>query len=134
MAFNSSVTVKSSAINGEGVFALRDFRYGEVVVRWDDTREISKDELEQLPLLERKYVEIQKDKTLLVGKPERFVNHSCEANTRPGERCDIASRDIHSGEEVTADYSQFYIPSGQFHCACGSASCRVVIRGISTEL
>ena len=88
---NQSIIVKNYPINGKGVFAIHTILSGEVVVYWEATREISQSELESLPLEERHYVDIQQDKILLVGMPERFVNHSCEANTRPGVRCDVAT-------------------------------------------
>jgi SET domain-containing protein len=133
MIDRANVIVKTSHINGEGVFALRFIRRGEVAVKWDNTREIDESELASLPPGERNYIEIQGGKILLIGKPERFINHSCEANTLPGERCDIATRDIQAGEEITADYRNFYIPSGQFLCTCGSPKCRRVIHGVSGE-
>lgn len=131
MSSDSSVIVRTSVINGNGVFAVKAIRRGEVAVNWENTREIDKSELNSLPQEERNYLEIQGNKILLVGKPERFINHSCEANTLPGDRCDIALRDIQAGEEITADYSHFYIPSGYFQCTCGSQKCRGVIRGKS---
>ncbi len=133
MDANTFITVQSSAINGSGVFAAHCIRSGEVAVKWEDTREISKEEWASLSPEEKKYIDIQGDKVLLIGVPERFINHSCEANTRPGDRCDIASRDIQIGEEITADYSFFYISSGEFQCTCGSQKCRGTIRGVSAE-
>ena len=113
---NKSIIVKPSIINGMGVFATRIIYRGEVVVYWENTREITPSELESLSLEERRYIDIQKNKIFFIGKPERFINHSCDANTQPGDLCDIAIRDIEAGEEITADYSHFYIPSGQFQC------------------
>jgi hypothetical protein len=69
MSFDQPVIVKNSSSNGEGVFASRDIRRGEVAVRWDNTREISQREFESLPLQERNYIEIQGDQIFLVGKP-----------------------------------------------------------------
>jgi putative hydrolase of the HAD superfamily len=128
---NDSIVVKSSGIHGMGVFAQRTFLKGEVVLKWEDTREISQDELNSLPASEKNYIDIQGGKILLVGIPERFLNHSCAANTSPGENCDIANRDIEVGEEITADYGNFYIPQGHFRCECGASTCRTIVTGIS---
>lgn len=128
---HQSIIVKPSTINGVGVFATRIIHCGEIVVPWENTQEITQCELESLPQEERHFIDIQKGKILLVGKPERFINHSCDANTQPGNLCDIATRDIQAGEEITADYSHFYIPTGQFQCSCRSKKCRGVIRGAS---
>jgi len=55
--------------------------------------------------------------------PEKYVNHSCNANTRVGNQCDIAIRDIKKGEEITSDYGKegSFI---SFKCECGSKNCR----------
>lgn len=124
-----NIAVKISPIHGYGLYALRSFCVGEVVVTWKNTREITQDELDSLPPHERHYIDIQDGKILLVGEPERFVNHSCNANTTPGNLCDIANRDIPEGDEITADYGQFFIPGEKFQCKCGSTNCRGIIYG-----
>lgn len=127
----SPIGTKKSLIHGQGVYAQRAFKVGEIVVPWENTIEISQAELEALPGIERRFTDIQNGKILLVGIPERYVNHSCDANTRPGNLCDIAVRDISSGEEITADYGNFFILEGQFQCRCGSKKCRGIISGKS---
>ena len=121
------ITVKNSPIHGSGVYASCDIKNAEVVIHWEDTRELNKSEFDTLPIEEHAYIEISADKTFLMGKPERYINHSCDANTMPGEKCDIASRDIQTGEEITTDYSNFYIPDKSFNCACQSVNCRQLI-------
>lgn len=126
---HGKISVKNSPIHGRGVFATALIREGETAVSWENTREITVAERETLSPAERVYVDIQDGKILLVGEPERFVNHACEANTRAGVQCDIAVRDIEIGEEVTADYSQYYISAGHFSCSCGAPGCRGIVRG-----
>lgn len=133
MNSNESIIIKFSPINGSGVFATRNICCGEVVVYWRNTRAISQSEFEALPSEEQRYIDIQIDKILLIGTPERFINHSCEANTKPGILCDIALRDIKIGEEITTDYSNFYIPLGPFQCNCNSKNCRRYIQGTSIK-
>ena len=41
---------------------------------------------------------------VLLGEPERYVNHSCANNTGVEEFTDVAVRDILPGEEITSDY------------------------------
>lgn len=127
----AQVVVKRSYIHGNGVFATRSFKKGEVVVRWQNTQEISAQKYEALSFEQKKYVEFQDGKIFLLGAPERHVNHSCDPNTVPGIFCDIACKDIAAGDEITVDYSYFYIPTGQFQCNCGLKSCRKTIRGIA---
>jgi SET domain-containing protein len=123
------VIVKTSPIHGCGLYAVRPFRKGEIVLQWANARELSQDEYEELPESERIYIEFHRGKILLMGEPERFMNHSCDANTAPGDRCDIACRDIEKGEELTSDYAKCSIPTGRMSCVCGSPKCRRIIIG-----
>jgi SET domain-containing protein len=125
----TKLMAQESTIHGVGLFAKVFFKKGDVVVPWKNTREITFDEFAELPITEKQFTDFQNGKMLLIGKPERFVNHSCDANTIPGDLCDIASRDIFAGEEITSNYSNFFILSGQFNCSCGSPICRKVIYG-----
>ena len=97
----ADVIVKDSKIEGLGVFAARDFKKGKVVVKWDISRKLSKEEAENLPEDEKKYVAFYGEKYVLQLPPARHVNHSCEANTFVKDFCDIAKRDIKKGEEIT---------------------------------
>lgn len=126
-----SVVVHHSRINKRGVFAAQDFKKGEIVIAWNHTRKITETEYNALPAEERHYIEILDDGTyLLVGKPERYVNHSCDPNTAPDVNGnDVAIRDIKPGEEITTDYKDFSIPEGRFHCGCGTSQCRGLITG-----
>lgn len=123
------ITIKNSDIHGLGIYVTDDIKKGEVVIRWENTRELSKSECDALPIEEHAYIEKSGDKIFLMGKPERYVNHSCNANTTPGEKCDIANRDINIGEEITTDYGNFYIPDKIFNCSCQSINCRRLITG-----
>ncbi len=57
--------------------------------------------------------------------PEKFVNHSCQANTKVKNGCDIAIKNIKKGEEITADYGKEI--SVSFICRCGHKNCRGII-------
>ena len=124
---DSRMVVKASSIDSRGVFAVSEFQEGDVVLTWDATREISDAQFQALSCDDRQYIDIQKGKILLVGEPERYVNHSCDPNTRPGDRCDIACRHIAPGEEITADYALYNNPGLRFECRCGAPKCRGLI-------
>jgi SET domain-containing protein len=128
VAASDWIGVDPSRVHGKGVFA-RQFIPKGTVLPWRNTKEISRAELYLLPVSERRFTDNQDGKIFLVGEPERYVNHSCDSNTHPGSLCDIASRDILIGEEVTADYKNFYILDGSFECRCGSKTCRGTIFG-----
>ena len=61
-------------------------------------------------------------------EPERYVNHSCDANTTAKNPCDIAIRDIKKGEDVTGNYSEELIPNTKMKCNCKSKNCRKIIK------
>jgi hypothetical protein len=124
---SKGVQVRASSIHERGLFALKTFEVGEVVLRWDLTHSIPNEEVSQLPVAERRYTHpLGNGKTLLVQAPERYVNHSCDNNTEVRDFCDVAVRRILSGEEITSDYTADG-PS-TFICSCGSPNCRGEIR------
>ncbi len=58
-------------------------------------------------------------------------NHSCNANTAYDGLNVIATRAIAVSEELTLDYALLMNEESEsFHCSCGAASCRGVIRGV----
>ena len=120
--------VRQSPISGRGLFATRNIRKGEVVVRWENTRELNSEEYKKLCQDDLRFIDIQNGHIFLVGEPERFGNHSCDPNTTFGHDvgigCDIASRDICKGEEITSDYAQFCNPNRDFVCKCQASNCR----------
>jgi SET domain-containing protein len=121
---NNDIVIGRSKIGGRGLFARRAFRKGEIVLRWDVSRKIRRENIDSLPLEERHFLNPFDDEFfVLLGEPERYVNHSCANNTRVEEFTDRAVRDILSGEEITSDYQ-----SGgavvDFVCCCGAPNCR----------
>jgi len=118
------VEVRRSGIDGLGVFALRPFSRGEVVLRWDVSRRVPKGHAAGLPDSEKIYLHpYDEDSLVLVQPPERYVNHSCDNNTSVRDFCDVAVRDIGVGEEITSDYEADGAGL-KFECRCGSANCR----------
>ncbi len=121
------VEIRQSGIHGLGLFALREFATGDVVLRWDTSQVISREDLSRLPEPERKYTHPFSDtRMLIVQSPERFVNHSCDNNTVVRDFCDVAVKPIAVGDEITSDYGSD--GSGvSFNCLCGSEYCRRII-------
>ena len=121
----NDIEVKKSKIIGKGVFALRDFKKGEVVLKWNP-KSITKAEAENLPSAEKNYVLHRGRKFYIMQDPERFVNYSCESNTFTKDFSDIASRDIKKGEEITTTHDEEDINA--FECRCGSKKCKTIIK------
>lgn len=96
----ADIIVKKSNIEGNGVFAARNFKKGEVVLRWDISHALTPKELEQLTEEEKKYVSYTDGRYVVMQAPEKFVNHSCNENTHANNFCDIAKRDIKTGKRL----------------------------------
>jgi SET domain-containing protein len=121
---NNDVAIGPSTISGRGLFARRAFNKGDVVLRWDLSQKIRRATMDSLPPEQRHFLNPFDDEFfVLLGEPERYVNHSCANSTRVEAFTDVAVRDILRGEEITSDYR-----SGgavvDFVCCCGAPNCR----------
>lgn len=124
------VIVKKSKIHGKGVFASRNFKKGEVVLKWDISHRLTKEEVDKLPENEKRYIICMDGRYILMQPPARYINHSCDANTYADNFCDIAKRDIKKDEEITGDYSDD-ISKQSFECKCGCKNCCRIIKTAS---
>lgn len=131
MLYMEDVIVKKSKIEGFGVFALHNFKKGEIVIKWDISHQLTPEQIKEIPKEEKKYIAYLNGKYILMQPPARYINHSCDANTYANNFCDIAKRDIKKGEEITDDYSKDETPGFEMVCRCGSKNCRKIIKRIS---
>lgn len=101
-----NVEVKKSQIgqfkDGLGVFALKDFKIGDVLIKWN-LKILTEQEFKNLPASEKYFTHKRKGKIYLYPDPERHVNRSAEPNAYPDFEfgADIALRDIKNGEEIS---------------------------------
>jgi SET domain-containing protein len=123
----NDVLVKKSSIHGSGVFAGRDFKAGEIVLRWDISNTLPDKEVAKMTEDEKRYISYMDGKYIIMQNPEKYVNHSCDSNTTAKHFCDIAKRDIAKGEEITADYKEELPPNVHMRCNCGSKKCVGII-------
>lgn len=124
---SNNVIIKNSKIEGMGVFANRDFKKGEVVIKWDTSIILTALELKNLPENEKKYISSFRNKYILQQPPAKFVNHSCEPNTKVvDESSDIAIKDIKKGEEITSYYLTFFSTDETIRCNCKSEKCKKI--------
>ena len=102
-----SVFLGEGEMFGKGVYANKDFKKGEVVIQYN-LRSLSKDEYNNLLDEDKNFVHVHWGVKYLYGVPERYVNHSSDPNTLSDLRnkCDVAVRDIKSGEQITTDSSK----------------------------
>ena len=120
------VIVKKSKIHGRGVFANKDFKKGEIVIKYN-LKKLTKEKFNNLSEKEKHYTSKENGEYLLFPSPERYVNHSCSPNTNPINKCDIAIKDIKKGEEITTDYSKDNVPGLNMRCNCGNKDCKKII-------
>jgi len=128
------VDVKSSGIEGYGIFARRPIRAGERIREITVVREVTPDTPPREDLGERAdHCDYPDGKVVLLGFPDRYVNHSCDPNAWMrylGTRCClVARRDIHTGEEITCDYSINLTGGSSWPCHCGAPRCRRTVVG-----
>ncbi len=105
--FEKTVSIGKGNLAGKGVYAVQNFKKGDVVILYN-LEPLTEDEYLRLSDSEKMFTHSHKGQMYLYGEPERFVNHSDKPNTLPNEQhtCDIAVRDIMIGEEITTDSSQ----------------------------
>jgi hypothetical protein len=67
-------------------------------------------------------------KILLIGFPDRHVNHSCDPNAyklyEDEATYAVARRRVGGGEEITFDYNINTAGGTSWPCNCGAARCR----------
>ncbi len=118
-----NVVKKESKISGLGIFAARDFKKGELVIRWSACKELSKQEIDGLSKEDKEHVSFINNVYVLVP-PDGWVNHSCDPNVWLENFCYIAKRGIRNGEEITADYRLESEAGFRMKCNCGSNNCK----------
>ena len=109
--------LRTSRIQGIGVFLLEDVRKGQLIWRYDSRvdRIYCERELASLPERAQRFIRIYSTLhegtklRLLCGDNGRHFNHSPSPNTTSlgvtfGD--DIAAADLEAGTEMTSDYSE----------------------------
>lgn len=76
----SDVFIGKGKLTGKGVYAVRDFKKGEVVIQYH-LKPISKEENENLPESEKEFTHSYRGQIFLYQEPERYINHSKNPNT-----------------------------------------------------
>ncbi len=134
------IEVRSSDIEGVGVFAARRFEPGERVLRFDHSDPIGPQRPLRPHLGEREvYVDqIAGGVHVYLPAPGRHVNSSCEPSARvrwdDGECWAVAYRVIEPGDEITVDYVIATHGEEPQDCRCGMPRCLGVIPGSVFEL
>lgn len=123
---SSKVYVKKSK-HGKGVFAKRDIRKGETILKISGpivTRRQTKNAKEDY------FSQIEPNRYVNARPPGRFINHSCNPNAGLKDSATlVALRKIKKNQEIRDDYSTFMDDDDwTMRCRCGSKKCRGVIK------
>lgn len=124
---SDGVEVQSSGNLGRGVFALRDFKQGDIVIEGIVDKVIEK-RGEHTFTIHGVHVVLEGAACL--------VNHSCDPNcihvfNQRGTFDYVARRNINAGEQITHDTSAYEYEVAHFSqkCLCGSVNCRGEVKG-----
>jgi hypothetical protein len=141
--------IKRAGRKGKGVFSLRNFKKGELILCNDITK-LRRYRLEELSELVKtgKISEKDTEHCEYIGRGKyvidfsivSYINHSCDPNMhmdfkRLGKQKIIALRNIKNGEEITYDYAIQAVDQidskrpWAMKCRCGSKNCRKIYRG-----
>jgi hypothetical protein len=128
------MVVKAPDKGGHAVIACGPIATGELIAVWSG-RMVTGAELQTLaPEYRQHSVQVEEELFLTSLTPDEdadYINHCCEPNAGlSGQIALVAMRLIAPGEEITFDYAMSD-GSGydEFHCACGTDSCRGPVTG-----
>jgi hypothetical protein len=130
LAHSDTVYTAPSRIHGTGVFAARAYRAGERVHRRNIARDVTPETPLQEDLGEFEHHQdwLGGGRVVLLGVPDRYLNHCCEPNSYvreiDGEQYIYAYRDIAAGDELTNDYSNGGGGDTVWYCECSALTCR----------
>ncbi len=130
------LVLRTSPLNGRGVFATDHIRAGEVVIVWGG-RMFTASDIEQGLAKRNSLAEVGDGIYLGAGEddPESiddYMNHSCDPSCWMLDEVTIATRrDIQPNQELTLDYAMFSSGTGWRidECRCASQLCRNTITG-----
>jgi hypothetical protein len=138
-----TLAIRSSTIEGRGLFATVALAAGTVVARLGGRLVTRKRLLEMFAEQERTggaYIDCLSvddgiDLVLPAGLPMHFVNHGCDPNVWHVDALTLATRRaIAKDEELTLDYATQADGDFEMGCGCGSRLCRRRITGTDWRL
>jgi hypothetical protein len=135
-------SIKRTKFTGNGLFASKDIKKGELILHVDLSRDktYSRKEISSNPKLQSEHCDYAgRGKYTISFHPYSYMNHSCNPNVFVKHKTIkisdfIAMKDIKKGEELTYDYGvnamdQFERGDWVINCKCGEKNCRKKIPG-----
>ena len=117
-----------------GIFATAEIKAGEVLMVWGGTF-FTPEDVQAGRVMPHSYCTIAEG--VILGHTREqgnsvddYINHSCDPNAWMIDEITVAARrDIHAGEEVTADLAMWWDPDEEgvsWECRCGAPRCRKI--------
>lgn len=100
----NNIIIDKGNLDRKGIYANKDFKKGEIVIKYQ-LKALTDSEFSLLSKKEKQFTHSHWGKIYLYSKPERYVNHSDNPNTRQDlkRKCDVALRAIKKGEMITTN-------------------------------
>ena len=131
------IIIRSSPINGKGMFVHEPIKEGEIVIVWGGI--VLTEEDIRAGRYRKGTLSAISENLWLGGPPDDedfttdYTNHSCDPNLWMKDEVTLmARRDIEAGDELTADYMMWEANEeykAVWQCNCGSPLCRRSITG-----
>ena len=130
------IELRSSSLQGRGLFATEKIDQGEVVAV-KAGHIVTADQLPEITATVGDYALQIHDRFYLspttkeeIERMTIFINHSCDPNVGfDGQITYVAMRDIEPGEELCHDYAMERTDNYSLDCRCGSDLCRGKVTG-----
>lgn len=136
----TKVALRSSVIEGKGMFAIEPIYKAEKVIVWGGVyvNKVKAEKAKQAGKLVMRWDEDLYSVEEKGDDPSYYINHSCDPNIWMTDAITlVAMRDIQPTDELTADYALWEADpnwSAKWDCKCGSSMCRKKITGNDWQL
>jgi uncharacterized protein len=136
---NPKIAVRSSPIQGKGLFATEPIAKGEPLTcnGEEDYAMMADEEFKAFTKTASSYDAMAlRNGMHRVSKVSRdqassnYGNHSCDPTAAMTTSGFVAKRDIKADEEITSDYALHSSQDWSMVCNCGAPNCRKVVRGV----
>jgi SET domain-containing protein len=132
----NKLRVKKSRINGNGLFAGKNFKKGEIIGYIHGPKIVVREWTPKLSRISENWIGASKYTWIITDdSPFKYINHSCEPNVAiKGQRTVYALENIMTEEEIVMDYSLTETDENWSikNCTCGSIHCRKKIGPITS--
>jgi hypothetical protein len=116
---DKDVEARDAGHKGKGLFALREFSEGDVILQWQPGRVIRNDDIPNLSAWEQDHLsELALNSSQVLPEPRCYANHACTPNAISTSDTLYALRDIGTGDEITIDYRLNALDHWEMPCKC----------------